>query len=428
MANSANDWKVNNASIKHTFRDRGSVESHSPRYAASWIDGVSNPDYTYRYAAGASSRILDENHVGYHRFMRQRAANVRLRTIDMGAPLVIERVSVTDPGGVKGDVLWGPGQYRHYDGVYAPSSAYLSKLQSLKLGIYPTIPTDVGMAEHDLQALGSTAIAKSLPNVPAFRLARFIGELREGLPKVPLKELAKSQRKVSSLGSEYLNVQFGLLPTVSDVSKLIQLVGHPELRARVEHALNQEFRVRKVVRKDESTSTRALLTNEMNTLPAAFVQSVSGYETTSYTSRTWSSVSFMYFHSNRLLDLLDGMDEQLGNFGSIPNMIDAWNLTAWSWFIDWFTNFNHVLTNLSYLGRDGLMIQHGYIMSHHRRRVTTVQNCRFAGRPVQSVGVIDYERKYRVRASPFGFGLTWREFSPFQTSILAALGVNRLRF
>jgi hypothetical protein len=48
--------------------------------------------------------------------------------------------------------------------------------------------------------------------------------------------------------------------------------------------------------------------------------------------------------------------------------------------------------------------------------------------PFTSVGVVTYERKYRVAASPFGFGYTWKDFNPFQLSILGALGVSRLRF
>jgi hypothetical protein len=48
--------------------------------------------------------------------------------------------------------------------------------------------------------------------------------------------------------------------------------------------------------------------------------------------------------------------------------------------------------------------------------------------PISTTGVRTFERKYRVRASPFGFGLTWKDFDPFQLSILGALGVSRLRF
>jgi len=35
------------------------------------------------------------------------------------------------------------------------------------------------------------------------------------------------------------------------------------------------------------------------------------------------------------------------------------------------------------------------------------------------------ETKMRQRANPYGFGLTWSGLSPFQLSILAALGINK---
>lgn len=118
----------------------------------------------------------------------------------------------------------------------------------------------------------------------------------------------------------------------------------------------------------------------------------------------------------------------MGGFGAVPRAIDFWNLIPWTWFVDWFTNINHVITNLSYLGRDGLYLQRGYIMAHYRDVETSSQGRTFMGRPFLTTGVRTFERKYRVRASPFGFGLTWQDFDPFQLSILGALGVNRLRF
>jgi len=35
------------------------------------------------------------------------------------------------------------------------------------------------------------------------------------------------------------------------------------------------------------------------------------------------------------------------------------------------------------------------------------------------------ETKQRVRANPFGFGITWEGLSPFQLSIAAALGISK---
>jgi hypothetical protein len=354
-----------------------------------------------------------------------------VRLLDIGSPLMIEKSSISYPGHVKSEYLWSSrnNQWSHLDSLFAPSVAYSAWMSDIYNGKSIPVPLEIGTSIVSLKSLGATAIAKSLPDVPDFSLARFIGELRAGLPKVPLNELRKSQRKVSTLGSEYLNVQFGLLPTISDVSKLITLAGHPELRARVKHTLGQETRVKKTLLKETSTSTRSLTLTEMTTLPVAFASNQRGTQTITDAKKIWSSVSFTYFQANRLLTLLDDLDEQLGNYGSIPRLIDAWNLTAWSWFIDWFTNFNHVLTNLSYLGRDGLTIQRGYLMCTHERRVETFQSAFIKGSgTASSRGIANFSRKYRVTASPFGFGYTWTDFSPFQTSILAALGVNRLRF
>jgi hypothetical protein len=139
-------------------------------------------------------------------------------------------------------------------------------------------------------------------------------------------------------------------------------------------------------------------------------------------------VSFVYYQANLLDQLITDLDEKLGGLGSIPNAIDIWNLTAWSWLADWFTNFNHVITNLSYLGRNGLHMQRGYLMASYSIREESRVSGLIYGNPATTVGVLYQERKYRIAASPFGFGYTWKDFDPFQLSILGALGVSRLRF
>jgi len=47
------------------------------------------------------------------------------------------------------------------------------------------------------------------------------------------------------------------------------------------------------------------------------------------------------------------------------------------------------------------------------------------GVPVECGAIRLKETKERVTASPFGFGLTWDGFTPYQMAILAALGVTR---
>jgi hypothetical protein len=67
-------------------------------------------------------------------------------------------------------------------------------------------------------------------------------------------------------------------------------------------------------------------------------------------------------------------------------------------------------------------------MAHYERREVHRSTGLLLDLPFESVGTVVSNRKYRVKASPFGFGYTWKDFDPFQLSILGALGVSRLRF
>jgi hypothetical protein len=271
---------------------------------------------------------------------------------------------------------------------------------------------------------GSTAVAKSIPDIPEFSLFRFVGELKAGLPKVPLTILAK-ERKLRDTGGEYLNYQFGIAPLIGDLQDFIKVLQNPKFRASLQSHLDEEFRIRKTLDKGTTSTRRVLTSAEMAVAPAS---GGSGYLKSTSTFRIWSSCSFAYYQLTELDRLLADLDRKTGGLGVIPTAIDIWNLVPWSWLIDWFVNFNHVLTNVSYLGRDGLYFRRGYIMGTYTDEQEHFRSGVAHGSSFTTVGRITSERKYRVKASPFGFGYTWKDFDPFQLSILGALGVNRLRF
>jgi hypothetical protein len=317
--------------------------------------------------------------------------------------------------------------YQHYDGIYFPSVSYKTRMASLAAGSRLAIPSALGTDLPSLWSYGSTAIARSIPDIPDFSLPRFIGELREGLPKIPLRQFAK-EKKLRSVGGEYLNYQFGIMPTVSDLEKLFQLLLSPRAQKVIERQLDHEFRVRKVIDKGTvSTTTDLSSSSEANTLTLTWRSNTKliRKQTTSY--RVWSSCSFKYFQVNRLQQLINDLERQLG-LGLQPTALDAWNLVPWSWFVDWFTNLDDVITNLSYLGKNGLYMHHGYVMGSYEDVTEERQTCNYMGKPVETIGRTSYKRKYRVKACPFGFGLSWKDFTPFQLSILGALGTSRLRF
>lgn len=110
---------------------------------------------------------------------------------------------------------------------------------------------------------------------------------------------------------------------------------------------------------------------------------------------------------------------------SLPETV--WAIAPWTWLGDWFADFSSFFQNVDYLGGDGLLLDRGYLMRHIRveHRLDQVTTATYQGlKRSASYGYVA-ERKTRIRASPWGFGLTFDGLSTRQQSILAALGVTR---
>lgn len=116
------------------------------------------------------------------------------------------------------------------------------------------------------------------------------------------------------------------------------------------------------------------------------------------------------------------MYEYLEVLGAAPSVDTFWNLSPFSWLSDWFVNFGDMLGNLSYFHEHGQVMNYGYLMQTTELTRTVEWASRY-GTTVESFRNV---RKARIKASPFGFGLTWNGFSDFQLSILASLGIQRL--
>jgi hypothetical protein len=348
-----------------------------------------------------------------------------LRAIDYGGPLAIEKAELSMPTRV--DIINKPlpGLIRGYKGVYFPSTQYKNWMRDAAFGRLPSLPAALGTDSDSLSTYGAKAIAKSIPDIPDFSLFRFIGELRAGLPKVPLRSLA-DKKKIRALGGEYLNYQFGIAPTVSDLEDLVKVLQNQNMRKELKRQLGLQYRVRKVLDKDSSTSRRSMTLSELSSVEG--LTGNSGTITVKNEFRIWSSVVFGYAQLSELDRLIDEFDKATLELGVLPTAIDIYNLIPWSWLIDWFVNLSDVMTNLSFLGKDGLFLHRGYLMATYTSSEVHEQSGAIFGVPARTSGEVKFTRKYRIRASPFGFGLHWKEFSPFQTSILLALGASRMRF
>jgi len=336
--------------------------------------------------------------------------------------------------------------------------------RSALLTYYPefTLPT-LNQMELD----GSRGIGLTVPTAPEANLAQMLGELRERLPHIPGAELrakmlhsganaARSgtnatsgrgykQREAAAVaGDEYLNVQFGIKPLLSDIEKLAHSVKNASM-------IIKQFRrdSGKIIRRKVSLYDRTSLTERpdepmslvlnpfvpgFDNVTSDFFESYSGARacSDSIRQRAWFSGAYTY-HLAEAHDFLSKaeMYEQLADklLGSSIDAALFWELTPWSWLIDWHINVGSFLRNVELLSKDSLVVRYGYVMheTHAIRTWVTKQpmidkNGRSIGHPAAFSNIMS---KNRERATPYGFGRTSSEFTPQQWAILGALGMTK---
>jgi hypothetical protein len=105
-----------------------------------------------------------------------------------------------------------------------------------------------------------------------------------------------------------------------------------------------------------------------------------------------------------------------------------WNLQPWSWLADWHWNIGQVISNVSALHSDGLVLRYGYLMVRTTVEHTATLTCGVTPGgynigPVSTTWVST--TKERIQATPYGFGLNASQFTERQKAILAAIAVTR---
>jgi len=351
------------------------------------------------------------------------------------------------------------GHYHLYQPHLSPSGPNVTASRGTCLGALrcpfelvgspakPLFPTSAESTDSALNTLGATAISRVRPTGSAVDLSTALGELwRDGLPHRSSIRTWKERTDIArKAGSEYLNLQFGWRPLVSDITNF----GKAALKSR--DILDQYERdAGRVVRRSYTFSDIVTAGTEVVLSTNKFPDSHLGFagplvpdldysggitggkwtKQTTTSVKRWFSGAFVYGGPNGVLpdgSLRDTVAEADKLFGLSLTPDVLWNLTPWSWAIDWFTNTGDVLKTASDMISQGLVMQYGYMMEHSIAVTTyTLVGAKYNDYtfPSCSVRMVN-ETKKRIRANPFGFGLTWDGLSPFQISILAALGITR---
>lgn len=299
---------------------------------------------------------------------------------------------------------------------------------------------------NDLITFGTKSIGLTAPNRPSVNVAVSIGELfREGIPSMVGSAFLKERSAFfKNLGGEYLNVQFGWKPFISDLLSLATI--GKTISTRLDQWARDSGRVvrRQRTEKDElQDDTYHFGGVGQFCLPSGF--QIPGTSISDSTIRVrvqktrHFSSAFTYYvpPADQLNGVLryESMINHLIGTRITPEVL--WNLAPWTWLADWFANIGDVITNISLLSSDELVMHYGYVSEetrHHELRSQAITHRGFRttlGPPYYGYAgfrhevEVDYRIKDRIVASPFGFGLTISGLSSSQMAILGALGLSR---
>lgn len=291
---------------------------------------------------------------------------------------------------------------------------------------------------------GATAIHLCNPINPASTLGVGLSEaVKEGLPSIPVIGTWRARTNIlKNAGSEFLNQEFGWLPLISEVKE----VGKA---ARQHRDLMQSYHDNE----GKNTHRRFDFSSDIQSfaLPSSAPSVEPGRgEYAEQTGRRnvtlvkerhrWFEGCFTYglpssTDSWRRAMGFGSQADQLFGIALDPEIL--WELTPWSWAVDWFSNAGDVISNVTAFGLAGLVMRYGYMMeetidkyhvetdpvkflcpkAYNSSRVTYSSPCS---------STFEVVTKRRVPASPFGFGISWQGLSPTQLAITAALGITRL--
>ncbi len=112
-----------------------------------------------------------------------------------------------------------------------------------------------------------------------------------------------------------------------------------------------------------------------------------------------------------------------------PNTI--YNIIPWSWLVDYFTTLGSFFDAVSSNIADRVVFDYAYVMHHEEAQHKQYSEqgifvSKSKGGRVGSLRVKTQVRKTRIKATPLGFGLSQESLTPFQVSILGALGYSKL--
>lgn len=287
--------------------------------------------------------------------------------------------------------------------------------------------------DEELAVLGASLVGKLSPTAPHNNVYTSLGELRnDGLPSIPFLSFLKGGGIAKNAGGEYLNYQFGIAPTISDVKKIRETIKEADKLWR-QYARDSGRLVRRRFDMDPTVKTTTEVIDQPSwAIPhgtsSTHWSSVGPVSvTTTSTRKRGFSAAYLYYVDKESLNGMEGfLEKSQYLYGWKPSPSGVYNLTAWSWLLDWFTNTGDVIDNISLYLEDPFLVRWAYVTEHtvvHRQLTQTcIDN---TGRSHFLAFQFKLDIKKRRRVNPLHLGFKGEALNGHQLAILAALGATR---
>lgn len=420
------------------YTGTGSFEPYQETY--SWRTGRLDPSSSENAEEAALLASQDPGQI--FAAMANEYANAKQSPYDTGHPFETQtRKVICTP---ELDTTWSylGNTYRYVGHVRTVPS-------TLTPGGFGTVPS------FDSNYYGVNAIQRTIPTNPLLDLSVALAELkREGFPKPgsALYKLLSAKGTVLQIGDvfktaadENLAVQFGLMPVLKDLSALKSAITKAEV-LWTQHVQDSGKLIRRSFSYPQSIDSDVLNSGTSNASIQMFSGIATGVQNRAFVGDTRGGKHYLDTVITRKIDFSAGYTyylpegrtflETIARIDELSNMLighrvnasTGWNLSPWSWLVDWNINIGANIANAESLSRDGLVISYAYLMCKTHKMLRSVVHA-----PPTKDGrnrgpyttIYDTVSKKRVKASPFGFGLNPSSFTARQWSILGSLGYTK---
>jgi hypothetical protein len=308
------------------------------------------------------------------------------------------------------------------------------RFQGLLAAATPGSPLVRDLSFEKPDSFAAEAFKRLRPGQAHMNLLQSIVELKDLRQTVTgIVNLRNAFKSVAHLrrgaGGSYLGYEFGIKPMISDLKDLFNA------QSKVQRKLDQLARdngksVRRngVIHSEQNVTDQAFSSWSFNIVPALIGPAKPVY-TRTRSRRVWATMRFRYW----IPDLGSPQWKRRAiqeMYGLRPNLSLLYELTPWSWLIDWFSNTGDVISNMTENSAENLVTEYNTVQCHSHQfdhfMVTGTTKTSATGVAGFSVSTkTGWESKQRVLGSPFGLGLADTPLSVRQLAILGALGLTK---